>query len=58
MADQGSDTTRFLYDTASGNLFYDADGNAATGGAVQIAVLSDVLGNHPVLNENDLIMIA
>ncbi len=36
---EGTADTRFLYDTANGNLFYDADGSAS-GVAVQIAVLN------------------
>ena len=45
---------RFLYDTDSGNLFYDADGNSGFNSAVQIATLTD----HPVLTPSDFVMIA
>lgn len=45
-------THRFLYDTDSGNLFYDNDGLG--GGASQVATLTD----HPALTASDLVMIA
>ncbi len=51
-ADSATGSTYFLYDTDTGNLFYDADG--APGGAMQIAILPDV----PALTSDDLVMIA
>lgn len=42
---------RFLYDTDSGNLFYDEDGVA--GNAVQIATLTGA----PILSSADILMI-
>jgi hypothetical protein len=50
---EGTVDTRFLYDTSSGNLYFDADGSAA-GGAIWVATL----GNVPTLTENDIVMIA
>jgi serralysin len=50
-AAQDSDD-RILYDAATGNLFYDADGNGA--GA---AVLFATLQGHPTLIANDIVVI-
>jgi hypothetical protein len=50
---EGTVDTRFLYDTDSGDLYFDADGSGA-GDAVQIATL----GNVPILTEADIVMIA
>jgi hypothetical protein len=50
---EGTADTRFLYDTSSGNLFYDENGITA-GGVVQVAALT----TGTVLTENDIVMIA
>ena len=43
---------RIIYDNATGNLFYDADGNGATA-----AVLFAVLDSHPVITASDFTVI-
>ena len=43
---------RILYDAATGNLYFDADGNGA--GA---AVLFATLNSHPVINAGDFTVI-
>jgi serralysin len=43
---------RFIYDSATGNLYYDADGNGA-GAAMLFATLS----NHPTLAASDIVVI-
>ena len=43
---------RLVYDTTTGNLWYDADGNGA--GAAQLAAIVD---NHPTLAAADIVVI-
>ena len=49
--------TRLIYDTASGNLWHDANGNLA-GGFTQIAVLRNGLNPLTTLSTTDLTLIA
>jgi Ca2+-binding RTX toxin-like protein len=54
--DTASDSTdRILYNTSTGNLWYDADG-LGTLGPVLIAQLG--VGSHPTLSHTDIILIA
>lgn len=41
---------RFIYNTSTGALFFDADGNQTGFGTVQIATLS----NRPMIGANDI----
>jgi len=47
-------TDRIIYDSASGNLYYDADGN----GAVSSAVLFATLVTHPAITAADFFIVA
>jgi Ca2+-binding RTX toxin-like protein len=49
-----SASQRFIYNTSTGALFFDADGNQTGFGAVQIATLS----NKPLIGGNDIFVIA
>jgi Ca2+-binding RTX toxin-like protein len=49
-------TDRFIYNSTSGALYYDADGNAAGSAAVQIALIGT--GTHPVLSYSDFEIMA
>jgi Ca2+-binding RTX toxin-like protein len=49
-----SASQRFIYNTSTGALFFDADGNQTGFGAVQIATLS----NKPTIGSNDIFVIA
>ncbi|MDZ8069775.1 MAG: hypothetical protein RMY64_29905 [Nostoc sp. DedQUE08] len=44
---------RFIYNTSTGALFFDADGNQTGFGTVQIATLS----NKPLISSNDIFVI-
>ncbi|MBE9104681.1 hypothetical protein IQ229_06915 [Nostoc cf. edaphicum LEGE 07299] len=48
-----SASQRFIYNTSTGALFFDADGNQTGFGAVQIATLS----NKPLISGNDIFVI-
>ncbi|MHC5739704.1 calcium-binding protein, partial [Nostoc sp.] len=48
-----SGSQRFIYNTSTGALFFDADGNQTGFGAVQIATLS----NKPTIGSNDIFVI-
>jgi Ca2+-binding RTX toxin-like protein len=44
---------RIIYDTSTGALYYDADGNASGFGAVRFAILD----NHPALTAADILVV-
>lgn len=48
-----SASQRFIYNTSTGALFFDADGNQTGFGAVQIATLS----NKPLIDGGDISVI-
>ncbi|MDF8332469.1 calcium-binding protein [Novosphingobium cyanobacteriorum] len=52
------ETDRILYDTTSGMLFYDADGNGTVRGAIPIARFYPVDGLVPVLEASDFLIVA
>jgi Ca2+-binding RTX toxin-like protein len=46
-------TTRLIYNSSSGALFYDQDGNGATYSPVQFATLA----THPALTAGDFLVV-
>ena len=45
---------RIIYDTTTGKLYYDADGNLPGASAVQFALLT----THPTLTAGDFVIVA
>ena len=55
LASAGTADVRIVYDTNTGNLYYDADGNGSGASAIQFATVFSGGSNHPALSAGDFL---
>jgi Ca2+-binding RTX toxin-like protein len=55
LTNAGSADIRIIYDTNTGNLYYDADGNGSGSSAIQFATVFSSGSNHPALSAGNFL---